>query len=229
MSMIDWAKREVELACKREKAGCKEGEWDYGCACYESALKAYLSLCEDGHSGMSFSITRQILIRLMDGKTLTPIDDVPETWDLISEDDGIKEYQCNRAYALFKNVYPDGTVKYHDNESYYCKDINTGLSYFGGGAREIIEKYAKPITFPYIQPDKKYVLHTAEYLSDRKNGDFDTKAYLALDTPEGKHIVINEYYGEVDGKWKKLSKSEFDKRVQLHKEREALPPGKEKI
>lgn len=33
MSMIDWAKREVELACKKENPNRKDGEWDYGCAC----------------------------------------------------------------------------------------------------------------------------------------------------------------------------------------------------
>ena len=50
MTMIEWARREVELACNREKPDRKEGEWDYGCACYESALKAYESLAEDSHS-----------------------------------------------------------------------------------------------------------------------------------------------------------------------------------
>ena len=75
MSMIDWAKREVELACKRENPNRKDGEFDYICACYESALKAYECLCDDGHSGMSFGITKNILIRLMNDVPLTPITD----------------------------------------------------------------------------------------------------------------------------------------------------------
>ena len=66
MSMLDWAKKEVEIACKRENPDRKDGEWDYCCACYESALKAYESLCNDGHSGYSFGFTKNILIRLMD-------------------------------------------------------------------------------------------------------------------------------------------------------------------
>lgn len=61
MSMLEWAKREVEIACKRENPDKKEGEFDYGCACYESALKAFESLCEDGHSGMSIGFTKNIL------------------------------------------------------------------------------------------------------------------------------------------------------------------------
>ena len=60
MMMKTWAEREVELACKRENPDRKEGEFDYGCACYESALKAYKSLMEDGHSGFSIGITKHI-------------------------------------------------------------------------------------------------------------------------------------------------------------------------
>ena len=44
MSMTEWAKREVEIASKRERGDKPESEWDYGCACYDSALKAFESL-----------------------------------------------------------------------------------------------------------------------------------------------------------------------------------------
>lgn len=53
MNMLDWARQEVEIACRKENPNKKEGEFDYGCACYGSALKAFESLCEDGHSGFS--------------------------------------------------------------------------------------------------------------------------------------------------------------------------------
>lgn len=79
MSLREWAQREVALACKREKPDRKEGEFDYGCACYESALKAFNSLLEDGHSGMSIGYTKQILNRLIDGKPLTPVEDTKGT------------------------------------------------------------------------------------------------------------------------------------------------------
>ena len=80
MGMKEWAKREVQIACKRENPDRKEGEWDYGCACYESALKAFNSLMEDGHSGMSIGFTIQILNRLIAGKPLTPIEDTDDIW-----------------------------------------------------------------------------------------------------------------------------------------------------
>lgn len=47
-----WVENEVRIACEHERkaSGTKEEEQDYGCACFESALKAYRSLLEDGHS-----------------------------------------------------------------------------------------------------------------------------------------------------------------------------------
>lgn len=38
MSMTEWAKREVEIASKRERGDKPESEWDYGCACYDIVL-----------------------------------------------------------------------------------------------------------------------------------------------------------------------------------------------
>ena len=67
MSMTEWAKREVEIASKRERGDKPESEWDYGCACYDSALKAFESLCGDGHRGFSIGITKgmeNLLLRL---------------------------------------------------------------------------------------------------------------------------------------------------------------------
>lgn len=73
--MEQWAKREIELACKHELGGKDQTEWDYGVACYESAFKAFKSLIADGHSGFSIHITMSILNRLVEGKPLTPIED----------------------------------------------------------------------------------------------------------------------------------------------------------
>lgn len=89
MDMIEWAENEVKLACERERkvSGTPEGEWDYGCACYESALKAFKSLVKDGHSGMSIGFTKHILNRLIDRKPLSPIEDTEDVW----EETGFKE------------------------------------------------------------------------------------------------------------------------------------------
>ena len=39
MDLEKWAEKEIKIACKKENPDRAEGEWDYGCACYESALK----------------------------------------------------------------------------------------------------------------------------------------------------------------------------------------------
>ena len=60
MTTEEWAEREIEIACKKENPNWDGKSFDYGCACYQSALKAYKSLCEDEHSGGSFNITKNI-------------------------------------------------------------------------------------------------------------------------------------------------------------------------
>ena len=61
MSMASWAEREIELACKKENPDWDGESFDYGIACYQSALKAFNALMEDKHSGMSIRFTKDIL------------------------------------------------------------------------------------------------------------------------------------------------------------------------
>lgn len=218
MSMLTWAEREVELACKREAPDRKEGEWDYGCACYESALKAYKSMMEDEHSGMSWSITREILLRLMSGKPLTPIEDIPENWDHKEwHDKG--EYQCNRMSSLFKHINKDGTVTYNDVNRVVVKDSVTGTTWHNGFADRLVERFF-PITFPYCPKGRPYVVAVEEYLTDRRNGDFDTIYYKSILCPDGTVQEIREAYKETDDGMEKISAEELENRIRMHKERE---------
>lgn len=95
MSNLEWAKREVELACQKENPNRKDGEFDYGCACYESALKAFESLCEDGHSGLSIGQTAAILNRLISGRREASKDE-KGPWVEITK----KEYYERKAKAI---------------------------------------------------------------------------------------------------------------------------------
>lgn len=219
MSMTDWAKREVEIAYKREAPNRKNDEWDYGCACYESALKAYLSLMDDDHSGASFGFTVGILKRLLEAKPLTPIEDVPEVWnDVTYKDDGGKDYQCSRMSSLFKHVSKDGTVRYSDVNRYYCKDVNSGATYTCGlEARVLDEKY--PITMPYFPPLGQYVFTTAEFLTDRKNGDFDTKAIYNLKAPDGTTETINRFFAQSGNGWREIDIDEYVDRLHVAMDR----------
>lgn len=224
MSMLEWAKREVEIACKRENPNREEGEWDYGCACYESALKAFNSLMEDGHSGFSIGMTKHILNRLIDGKPLTPIEDVPDVWRECSRGrDKYKTYQCNRMGSLFKDVYPDGTVTYSDVDRFVKIDINNPSSTWHSGLVDRIAGELFPIAMPYMPTDKPYKVYCQDILTDPKNGDFDTVAIFYIDTPEGERVQVNRYFKEGSKKneaWTEIPVEEWEERCELHNKRE---------
>ena len=217
--MLNWAKREVEIACKKENPNQKDGEYDYGCTCYESALKAFEILCDDGHSGLSIKMTQAILNRLIDGKPLTPIEDTDDVWNLIdNHEDGYISYQCKRMHSLFKDVYADGTVKYDDISRSYCIDIhNSNNEYSSGLVRRIINAMF-PITMPYM-PGKPIKVYCEDFLTDKKNGDFDTVGvFYALKTENDKQekIEINRFFREPkegeEGIWTEISKEEYMRR-----------------
>ena len=129
---LDWAEREVAIACGKENSINKDREFDYDCACYKSALKAFKTLCDDGHSGLSMKFTQLILNRLINGQPLTPIEDTDDIWyERHHYEDGNKLYQCKRMSSLFKDGYVDGTVEYSDNSRLYCVscDIPSGMYY----------------------------------------------------------------------------------------------------
>ena len=216
MGLVDWAKKEVELACKRENPNIKldengmPTEFDYGCSCYGSALKAYKSLLEDNHSGMSIMITKGILNRLIEGKCLTPIEDTEDVWNDISRESGKTKYQCKRMSSLFKDVLDDGTVEYHDVDRTTLEDQN-GTTWHSGNASRLIDEMF-PITMPYFPANKPYRVYSEEFLVDPKNGDYDTWAMLYIETPEGEKIELNEYWCEKDGKAIQITKEEYEDR-----------------
>lgn len=100
--MKTWAEREIDLAIQHEEENCEGDDGMCAVHCYESALKAFNSLLEDGD-----------LDRLVCGKPLTPIEDTEDMWEHVHDrKDGTKTYQCRRMTSFFKDVHPDGTVKY---------------------------------------------------------------------------------------------------------------------
>ena len=223
--MKNWAENECRIACKRENPNFNfdSDEFDYGCSCYKSALKAYNSLMEDGHSGMSFSFTKNILIRLMNGQPLTPITDEDffsvergtEDWPADSEEflkeHGLKsDLQCPRMSSLFREEKLDGTVTYHDNNRAYFIDIDDPSWTYHTSTKFLDEMF--PITMPYYPNEKPYKIYTQEFLTDKKNGDFDTKAILYMISPEGEKIELNIFEAEIDKKWVKITKDEYIER-----------------
>ena len=221
MSLLDWAKNEIEIACKKERGSAPNDEFDYGCACYESALKAFECLCEDGHSGMSIGITKNILNRLIDGKCLTPIYDLPEEWNEVWSSDGYTEYQCRRMSSLFKRVYNDGTIRYRDIDRFVVTYEGSKCTYHSGHVDRVMEKLY-PITMPYIPTNKPYYVYSEDFLVDPANGDYDTVGYLYCIEPDGTRTDLNKYFKESDtddSGFVEISRHEYLKRKRLAEKR----------
>ena len=221
-NMESWEEREIEIACKHEAPDRKSGEWDYGCACYESALKAFGSLCEDGHSGFSIGMTKYILNRLIEGKPLTSIEDTEDVWDNTIDFGGhrgeIANYQCRRMSSLFKYVYADGSVKYRDVNRFCGVNVdNPNASYHSGLIdRVMVEKF--PITMPYFPESKPFRVYCEEFLTDRKNGDYDTVGILYVIKPDGERVEINRYFKEGENDFVEVTSYEYEMRRKIHQE-----------
>ena len=212
MSMLEWAKKEVELAKIIEAKDLKEGEFDYGGACYDSALKAFNSLMSDGHSGMSIKLTQQILNRLIDGKPLLPIEDREDIWNEIvyDKEDKAIVYQCSRMSSLFRYIYENGKVTYSDIDRVYCFNINEpDIRYSFGLVNNIIDEMF-PIIMPYSPANERIKVCCEEFLYSPDGGDFDSVGILYVDDPDNKRINVSRYFKEEDNKWVEISDVEYD-------------------
>lgn len=218
MTQSQWAKNEVALACKRELAdpdAKQDRREDYGCSCYASALRAYRCLMKDGHSGSSIVYTRNILMRLLTGRPLTPIEDTPDVWSNVSDISGVNgeeaNYQCTRMSSLFKYVYADGTVKYKDVDSCFAVNVgNEKATYHSSLVQKIMDELW-PIKMPY-NPGKQTKFVCEEFLVDPKNGDYDTVGILRAQRPNGDWVDVNQYYKEVDHEWIRIGLAEYHER-----------------
>lgn len=209
MTQLEIYKKEIELACKREReAENNPSGWSYGCSCYESALKAFESLWNDNHSGYSWSITTNILKRMCASLPLTPI-----TEDDFKKEDGGYYYQCPRMSSLFRNELPNGEVAYSENNRFYCFEKNDPTNTFiVGVVRDVINEMF-PITLPYYPLVDKYKVCVETSLINSKNGDFDTRAIWWVQTPDGERVEINRFFTEREGKWVEITKNEYNKLI----------------
>lgn len=220
---------EIVEAFRHEKPDRKDGEWDYGCACYESALKAFGSLCADGHSGFSIGLTKAILNRLISNKPLLPIEDTDEVWSDISDMSGLKgekcNYQCKRMSSLFKYVYADGTVKYRDVDRYHGVNINCPDAQYHSGLIDTVMDELYPITMPYMPADRAFKIYTEDFLVDPAKGDYDTVGILYVITPSMDKVAINRYFKEAPNGFAEIDEAEYKERKEAAKARMEATDG----
>lgn len=157
----------------------------------------------------------------MDGQPLTPITDEDfflnqkEDMPHMSSDEWLKErglkseIQCPRMSSLFRMETLDGKVSYSDNNRAYCIDIENPSDTYSSAKDRVVDEFF-PITMPYMPEKGKYKVYCQTFLTDKKNGDFDTQAILYFITPDGKRIDVNRYQTEKDGKMVDITKEEYE-------------------
>lgn len=212
MTTLERAKNEIKLA----KGASDEDK--YFSLCCDSAIKAFQSLMNDNHSGCSISMTMNILNHLVSNKPLTPITEN----DTFSKAcgcpyEGAVDYQCDRMSSLFKTVQSDGIIKYTDIDRitvYDVSSVNPNIGFHNGFVSSTMHEMF-PITLPYT-PEKLKV-YVTEYLTDPKNGDFDTIGILKVVKSDGTEIQINRYF-KVDDESKstEIDREEFDLRCDMY-------------
>lgn len=214
-SMELWAENEVKIACHR-----KGDEFDYGCASYESALKAFKTLCKDEHSGASIMFTKAILNRMITGKPLTPIEDTEDVWNEVhGRKDASKHYQCKRMSSLFKDVKPDGTVKYTDVDRFHGVNISNPHCSYHSGLIDTVMSELFPIAMPYMPLIDAYRVFTEDFLVDPKNGDYDTVGILYVVTPQEEEVEVNRYFKGSSVGFAEIDEKEYLERKEAAKAR----------
>ena len=220
MSTDIWAKREVELA-KNEalKSGSDNCSAHYICECLNSALKAFNSLCEDGHSGASMEQMLIFLQRLVRGLPLTPIDE-DTTWVKSSvSESGTITYQCARMTSLFKDVDREGNISYSDVNRVVCvnKDDPHAPVWYNGFVSKIVNSIY-PIKFPYYTSSDPIIAYVSEHTTSLSE-DFDTMCIDSVKLNNGETVELKRFFKEDlnINSWVEIDEEEYNRRVEIEK------------
>lgn len=218
MSIDAWTKSEIELAKHSiEKVNSDDASTHYMIGCLDSALKAFNSLCEDGHSGASIEQTMSILQRLVRRLPLTPIEEDTVWVKSHVTDLGIITYQCTRMPSLFKDVGKDGSTTYNDVNRVICvnKDNPTSSSWYNGFVSKIVNDIY-PINFPYYPSSDPIIVYVSEHTTSLHE-DFDTMCIDSLKLPHGKTEGIMRYFKEDtnSNSWIEIEVDEYTSRLEM--------------
>ena len=201
---------------------------------WEEALKVYnliISRCPYIINNRDFGERVLQNVRyLNEGFPLTPIEDDDADWQEIQNGalvnmrkvNVVEKYRSNRHSSLFKEVYKDGHIEYHDNYRVTTENFITGTEYIFGLSNLIYDEMY-PIKMPYNRKSEwgaKVYIH--DFVSDPedKESNFDTIAVLFAKRPDGKIVSINRYFRVPNddeeptyGNWVEIKLSEFTDRV----------------
>lgn len=175
--------REVQLALARNKH-----DDIYGGLCYESALGAYAAALQDNHSGYSWSITRNIIDRMMGDLTLVPIHDEDFVCEL-----GDGTVTTPRQTGIFKCLSHDGEISYTDLNRVVGVDLDSGGCFSSSLCRNVVDELF-PIQMPYYTsatPYKVFVRSFCDKGFPNDDHDFNREWVSHIITPHGERHEVD--------------------------------------
>ena len=132
-----------------------------------------------------------------------------------------------RRYKISINILSSSRLDIFDfsisvikNKRIICVDSENPSNCWSNGFISKIVDELCPIKMPYMPESKEYKVYCKEFLTDRKNGDFDTIAVFYVKLPDGATKDINRYFKDVPNGWDEISFDEYRIRVDMHNERE---------
>lgn len=227
VSAIENEKKRAEKEVKilKEKLG-PSFIWDNSLKVYKTLISKYphIFTTDWGYGNSVLQNVRE----LAEGFPLTAIDDAD--WQEIPNGalvnirkaNVVEKYRNNRLSSLFKEVYKDGHIEFHDNYRVTTENFITGTEYVFGLSNLIYDDMY-PIKMPYDHKSEwgaKVYIH--DFVSDPedKESNFDTIAVLFAKEPGGKIVSINRYFRVPNddeeptyGNWVEIKFSEFADRV----------------
>jgi len=127
MALVEHARRELQAA------GLFDKDADYDGMVAEAVMELIQKFADQGHSGASASMTRQLFAKLANFQPLGPLTGADDEWN----DVGHGVWQNNRCSHVFKEA--DGRA--YDSQGIVFEEPN-GSQYLSSGSRVFIE-------FPY--------------------------------------------------------------------------------
>lgn len=228
--LIDWADREFNIVFEQlKKDNASESEKDI----YRCALTVYKNLIDNLEDESTLIPAEAVLISLMRGEPLTPIEDSDEDWVWVegfdqaigNDNPGYSIYQNRRRNTLFKKVIMDGDkgcTKFSDVGRCVCVDIKNGQTYDGGFGYTIFDTM-HPVIMPY-SPSGKVRIFTEDFkYHEEYEGDYDTFGVIYFRYPNGEMEEVMRFF-KMDPKINQLvaiDKTEYLSRKKRYKEREA--------
>lgn len=205
-TILEWARREIDLATAGEDFDLKE-EIDKH---YEAAYQAFCDFCKHVEGLDKPGIVKTIFTQLLNENPLTPIENNEDDWDFVegfdpehddSYDDQNPEYsfyRCNRRPSLWKKVTygsESARIRYSDMERSVCVDVNSENMYTGGMGPVVLDEMY-PINLPY-SPIGKIKIFTEDFKCHEDfDGDFDTVGILYFRMPDGQVKEVKRYFKE---------------------------------